>query len=682
MSRRIDLKHIGTLPQALAHVALVRAMRHYMKAGAPFVASFVVEDAEQVGVYENMAEALLLRRDPDGIRRARDKASVTTFEGGKVTTANIKGNLHSFRQVVFIFDGMTPVPPEVRATSDIYQVFGKPDASLIQSAFAVFYRGNLTEVEAELIAKSDWTDLATLFRSGRSIGQSFTRLKSLAELPSTEGSGVDDALENATSKLQALHGYGEATHYALELAKDFASYRAGIIGWNDIERGLLLYGPPGTGKTSFARRLAEACGVPLVTGSYSEWQSHGHQGDMLKAMRKCMMQATSLAPCILLIDELGAFTTRNARTNNAEYMIGVVNGLLELLDGINGREGVVVIATANEIADIDPAVLRAGRIDTHIEISPPDAHARCAILEEYLDWKLPPETRSLIADRTEGLTGADLELVAKAARRRRRDNPQDPMSIDLVISCLPEVIQISAEKLRVAAVHESGHALLGLLCGRTVRSMFVKDSLVVGSTPYIGQVEYETQPDLRFTSDVLLTEIMIRLAGMAAEIEVFGAHDWGSGGRKASDLALATDLATRYEAVLGMGSTLVSEVAADDNYLARIRQQNPIIFNRIDAVLKSQFAKARSLVAEHKTVLIAMAEHLAIAKSMSGAEVLQFLKSIEFDIAAHAHQAIAADRRMQCDSGSSPISTLPSRMLLRLFKFLRRMFVWSRATSM
>jgi hypothetical protein len=285
MSRRIDLKHIGTLPQALAHVGLVRAMRHYMKTGASFVACFVVEDTDQVGVYENVAEALLLRRNPDGIRRARDKASVTTFEGGKVIKANIGGNLQSFRQVVFIFDGMTPVPPEVRATSDIYHVFGKPDASLIQSAFAIFYRSNLTEVEAQLIAKSDWTHLGTLFRSGRSIGQSFNRLRSLAELPPSETSNVRDAVENAARKLRALHGYGDATPFGLELAKDFADYRAGKIGWNDIERGLLLYGPPGTGKTSFARRLADACGVTLISGSYSEWQSHGHQGDMLKAMR-------------------------------------------------------------------------------------------------------------------------------------------------------------------------------------------------------------------------------------------------------------------------------------------------------------------------------------------------------------------------------------------------------------
>lgn len=680
MSKRIGLSHISTLPRALAHVGLVRAMRPYLKADAPFVACFVVEDPTQVGVYENVAEAMLLQRDADGIRRARDRASVTTFEGGKVITANIAPNLHSFRQVVFIFDGITPVPSAVRATSDIYQVFGKPEGSLIQSAFAVLYRGSLTKVETELIARSDWTDLGTLFRSGRSIGQSLTRLRSLAELPSSETSRVGDGLEIAANKLEALHGYGEATHKGLELAKDFADFRNGTIGWDDVDRGLLLHGPPGTGKTSFARRLAEACGVPLISGSYAEWTSHGAQGDTLKAMRKCFMQARSLSPCILLIDELGAFTKRNARTNNSEYMIGVVNGLLELLDGINGREGVVVVATANEIDDIDPAVLRAGRIDSHVEISPPDAEARCAILEEYLDWKLPPEKRGLIADRTEGLTGADLELAAKAARRRRRANPQDPMSIDLVMASLPEVLQISPEKLRVAAVHECGHTLLGMLCGRTVRSMFVKDSIVVGTTPSIGEVEFEILPETRYTSDVLLTEMMISLAGMAAEIEVFGAHDWGAGGREASDLAIATDLATRYEAVLGMGSTFVSEVVAEGNQLGRIRQQNPIIWNRVDALLKSQFAKARCLVAEHRTTLISMAEHLTVAKSMSGPDVLSFLKSIEFDFAAHAQRATAANGRMLCDSGSSPTSN-SRQPWQRLLQFLLRTFVWSRATS-
>jgi hypothetical protein len=681
MSKWSGWKHIGTLPQALAHVGLVRAMRHYMKEAVPFIACFVVEDAEHVGVYENIAEALLLRRNADGIRRAQDRASVTTFEGGRVIDANINGNLQSFRQVVFIFDGVTPIPPTLRASCDIYQVFGKPNASLIRSAFAVFYRGDITDAEVKLIAESDWKDLATLFRQGRSISQSFTRLRSLDELPTSETSSVANAVESATRKLSALHGYGEATPFGLELAKDLADYQAGKIGWHDVDRGVLLVGPPGTGKTSFARRLADACGVPLVSGSYAEWSSHGAQGDLLKAMRKCFQQATKLSPCILLIDEYGALTRRNARSGNAEFMIGVVNGLLELLDGVLGREGVVVVATANEIKDIDPALLRAGRIDNVVEISPPDAEARCYILEEYLGWKLPADIRDEIAARTEGLTGAELELVAKLARRRKRES-QEPMSVEVLRGCLPDIIQISSEKLRVAAVHECGHALLGLLCGRKVRSMFVKDSLVVGANSSIGQVEFEVTPETRYTSEVLLTEIMISLSGMAAETEVFGAHDWGAGGREASDLVIATDFATRYEAVLGMGSTLVSEVVSDGNHLARIREQNPIVWNRVDALLKVQFAKARSLAAEHKAAIIAMADHLMIAKSMTGSEVLQFLKSIEFDIAAHAQKVIAVNRRMQCDSGSSPISISPSRMSSRLWRFLRRMSVSSRATSM
>jgi hypothetical protein len=204
----------------------------------------------------------------------------------------------------------------------------------------------------------------------------------------------------------------------------------------------------------------------------------------------------------------------------------------------------------------------------------------------------------------------------------------------------------------------------------------------VGSTPSIGQVEFEVPRDMRFTSEVLLTEMMISLAGMAAEIEVFGAHDWGAGGHEASDLAIATDFATRYEAVLGIGSTLVSEVVADGSHLARIRQQNPVVWSRVDALLKTQLAKVRSLAAEHKAVLVALAEHLVVAKSMSGSDVLEFLKSIEFDIDAHAQGAAAVNRRVQCDFGSSPISTSRLRMLQRLLKYLRRMFASSRATSM
>lgn len=628
MKSRIDLKHIGTLPQALAHCAIVRALRPYLKSDAPFVACFVVEGAVQVGVYEHVAEALLLRRDPDRIRRVTDRACVATFEGGKVIESTIRGSLQSFLRVVFIFDAITPVPIELRASCDVFNIFGPPDNSLVQSAISAFYRGGVTAADSELIAESDWNDLATLFRPGRSTRQSLSRLLALKLERVRGGMSTDVARADAARNLEALNGYGEATRFGLDLAQDLADYRAGKIVWSDVERGVLLVGPPGTGKTSFARRLAKACGVPLVSGSYSEWQATGtSQGDLLKAMRKSFRQATSLTPCVMLIDELGAFTTRGTQSGHAEYMIGPVNAMLELLDGIEGREGVVVVATANSTEDIDKALLRAGRIDTHIEVELPDAEARCYILEEYLNWQLPTEARSEVATKTQGLTGADLELVAKRVRRHVRRS-QERMSMEAVMACLPRLIALPTEKVRTAAVHEAGHALVALILGRKIRTIQVMDCILDGQqTASIGRVEVERDTSIRHTGPTMLEEIMITFGGMAAETEVFGAHDYGAGGTEQSDLVMATDLATQYEAIYGMGDTMISEPLGNRGQLSRARMQNAYIWSRIDDLLRAQLQRTREVLAEHGGLLRALAERLGESKVMSGLEVMELAQS-------------------------------------------------------
>lgn len=626
MRNRIGLKHIGTLPQALAHCSIVRALRHFIKSDAAFVACLVVEDSAQVGIYENVAEALLLRRDPTRIRRADDKSSVTTFEGGKVIDANIRGNLQSYRRAILIFDGETPVPPTLRAGCEVFHVFGKPDNSLVQSAISTFYRGGVDAADTELIAQADWKDLTILFRQGRSIQQSVSRLKSL-EKSIPDGSDIGQAVPSTAGReLESLRGYGEASRFGLELAQDIADFQAGKIEWNDVERGVLLVGPPGTGKTSYATRLARACGVPLVSGSYSEWQSHGHQGDMLKAMRKCFREAVNQSPCILLIDEFGAFTTRGTGSDHSQYMIGPINGLLELLDGVHDREGVVVVATANSIEDIDKALLRAGRIDTHIEVELPDDDARCYILEGYLAWKLPVDKREEIASRTQGLSGADLELMAKRVRRHIRSTRQ-PMGVDAILTCLPKLISVPQGKLVTAAVHESGHALVALAQGRAVRSIQLVDRLPEGvDAASIGRVEVERDDTLRHTGGAILEEIRITLAGMAAEREVFGEHDYGAGGTEGSDLVRATFLATQFEGVYGMGETMVSEPIGDRNALNRIRQ-NFVIWRRIDDLLRAQLDLTSKIVAEHAALIRALSDKLLAAKSMSGDEVVEFLSS-------------------------------------------------------
>lgn len=160
---------------------------------------------------------------------------------------------------------------------------------------------------------------------------------------------------------------------------------SGRIPWSAVDRGALLFGPPDTGKTTFATALAGSARVPLVSGSLGEWQSAGHLGDLLKAMRATFAAARSAIPAILFIDELDSFGSRASLSrDHRDYGIQVINGLFELMDGIGGREGVVIVGACNHPQRLDPAIVRSGRLDRHLPVPLPNRQALREIFRIHL----------------------------------------------------------------------------------------------------------------------------------------------------------------------------------------------------------------------------------------------------------------------------------------------------------
>ncbi|MEY9768588.1 cell division protease FtsH [Sinorhizobium fredii] len=475
--------------------------------------------------------------------------------------------------------------------------------------------GPLSTEDKVFLREHDASYLDAVFRRGQSASSAIQRLREVSSSPGT------------SRKVLPMSAFGPAGVWGLQLKRDLQAWREGQLGWEDIDKGILLFGPPGTGKTSFAATLAHECDAHLIAASLSKWQAHGHLGDLLKAMKIDFAEARNSAPAIMLLDEIDSFGDRRKFSgDNAHYCHEVVNALLEALDGLGGRDGVIVVGATNFPESLDPALVRAGRLEQHIELPHPDQKGRAAILEFYLPELAGVEMIQDAAQRLVGYTGADLEFLSRRARRSARRSQRAVLADDLYEQ-LPESRGMrDADRWRVC-VHEAGHAVATKALGLGVVER-IEVFEAVNDNGALGRTWTEEPTKLIRTESFFRADIAMRLAGMAAEAVILGDRSTTSGGSRESDIAAASALALKMVSKFGMGRRLALFADQLELLEGELVKRNPDLRADVDHLLDEEYARANQILIENQPALLSLAEALNVERCLKGDRLDALLSAV------------------------------------------------------
>jgi cell division protease FtsH len=328
-----------------------------------------------------------------------------------------------------------------------------------------------------------------------------------------------------------------------------------------IPKGVLLSGPPGTGKTLLARALAGEADVPFFSVSASEFIEM-IVGVGASRVRDLFEQAKTAAPAIIFIDELDAI----GRARGGASSVGghdereqTLNQILTEMDGFTGTEGVIVLGATNRPEILDSALLRPGRFDRRLVISPPDQAGRRAILDVHVrNVPLADDVDlDVVASSTPGMVGAELKnLINEAAilaARRQEDNvrPADfNDALEKVVLGTARRVVMPPEERRRTAYHEGGHALLGML---TPGADPVRKISIIPRGHALGVTFQSPEADrYGYSASYLLGRIAGALGGRAAEQLVYGEVSTGA----ESDLEQATRIARQMVGRWGMSPAI------------------------------------------------------------------------------------------------------------------------------
>jgi len=394
-------------------------------------------------------------------------------------------------------------------------------------------------------------------------------------------------------------------------------------------RGVLLVGPPGTGKTLLARAVAGEAGCPVIVAAGSDF-NEVYVGVGSRRVRQLAKRAREQAPCIVFIDEFDSLGGRRGRPNRSGEEEVTLNQLLVEMDGMEANDGVVWMAATNRDDMLDPAVRRPGRFDRVVEVPLPTVTDRAEILRLHaadrpLDADVDLER---LAQLTVGHSGADLAnllneaaIIAVQHDSDRITNAHIEQARDKVLlGRVRSGVVVGAAERRLIAIHEAGHAVVGLVACPDDRLHKVT---IEPRGRSLGAAHFAPESDRHVHPRSYLEGVIAKaLGGRAAELVFLGpdAVTTGAG----ADLVQATSIARRMVAEFGM-SDEVGLISADPS--APGGPPSAQLLGEVDHAVRTLIAgqarRAEGIVREHQRAVDALATALIEREVLSASEVYE-----------------------------------------------------------
>jgi cell division protease FtsH len=413
-----------------------------------------------------------------------------------------------------------------------------------------------------------------------------------------------------------------------------------------IPKGVLMMGPPGTGKTLLAKAVAGEANVPFFSISGSDFVEM-FVGVGASRVRDLFEQGKKNAPCIIFIDEIDAVGRhRGAGLGGGhDEREQTLNQLLVEMDGFESNDGVILMASTNRPDVLDPALLRPGRFDRQVVVSYPDVKGREGILKVHTR-KIPMDDKvdvNVIARGTPGFTGADLaNLVNEAALIAARRNKKVVTLNDLEyakdkVLMGPErrSMVVSEKERRLTAIHEAGHALVGL---NIEESDPVHKVTIVPRGRALGVTFYLPEADvLGRTKEELLAMIANSMGGRIAEELFIGRITTGA----SNDIEKATELARSMVCQYGMSDLgpLAFGKKEEQIFLGReIAQHRDFsedtaikIDQEVKRIVSEQYERAKKILQDNKEGMERLVAALLEYESLDSAQMKRAIAGLPID---------------------------------------------------